>query len=160
MGTTIRSLSKKAISGKTIFNNRMVVEICEKVHLHYRNLRIILSLQDFLEMGRGIVSSFERWGALGSPIPDKGVHIELCRKKVATQAHNDGIQVNLNHNLYNNNKGKIFAEGADFEEKHYIHLKVKDLRLELSINEFKELSDVITEAKRKLEDNYTCPGVS
>ena len=153
MGATLKSLSKKDIPSKSIFNNRMVVEICEKVHVHYRNLRIILSLQDFLEMGRGMVSAFERWGALGMPKPIKGVHTELCRKRVATEAHNDGIQVNLNHNLYNDNKDKIYAEGADFEDKTYIHLKVRDLRLELSVNEFKELADVIGEAKRKLEDS-------
>jgi hypothetical protein len=132
-----------------------VVEIAEKIHLHYRNLRIILSLPDFLELAKGLIASLDRWQKLGGTEPTPGLHIELCRKKVATMPYNEGIQVNLNENLYLANKGKIYAEGADFEEPKYIHLKIRDLRIELSIKEFEELTNAITEAKRKLEDSST-----
>ena len=160
MGYTLKNLAKRECSNKCIFSNRLVVELAEQFHFHYRNLRITLSLSDFIELSRGLVATLDRWGKLGQPEPKKGIHIELCRRKVATEAHNDGIQVNLNKNLYNDNKGKIFAEGADFEDKHYIHLKIRDLRIEMSIKEFEEYADVITEAKRKLEDSHTLPGVS
>lgn len=155
MGRSLLKLSKRDISGKSIFNNRLVIEVCEKIHLHYRNLRILLSLPDFLELSKGLMMAYERWRKLDNPEPKKGSHIELCRRKVATEAYNDGIQVNLNKNLYNANKGKIYAEGANFKEKHYIHLKIRDLRIELNIKEFEEFCDAITEAKRKLEDSDT-----
>jgi len=148
-------LSKRDISNKSIFNNRFVVEVCEKVHLHYRNLRLNLDLHDFLELCKGCTAALDRWGRLGGPVPKKGQHIELCRKRVATEAHNDGIQVNLNKNLYKPNKGKIFAEGAEFTDERYIHLKIRDMRLEFSEDEFKELADVIQEAKDRLENSYT-----
>jgi len=156
MGQSLKSLSKRDISGRSIFNNRLVVEVCEKMHLHYRNLRITLSLSDFIEFSRGLKMAYERWVSIGTPEPKKGIHIELCRRKVGTEAHNDAIQVNLNNNLYNANKDKIYAEGADFSDKCYIHLKIRDLRLEMSIKEFKELADGIIEAKKRLEDSDTC----
>jgi len=103
-------------------------------------------------MAKGLIAAMERWQKLGQPEPEKGQHLELCRKKVATMPYNEGIQVNLNQNLYNANKGKIYAEGAEFEEETYIHFKVRDLRIEMSIKEFEDLSNAVTEAKGKLKD--------
>lgn len=155
MGRSRLKLSEREISGKSIFNNRMVVEVCEKIHFHYRNLRIVLSLNDFLELAKGLVSTLDRWDKLGRPEPQKGAHIELCRKKIANDAYNDGIQVNLNDNLYNPNKDRIYAEGADFEEKHYIHIKLRDLRIEMSLKEFEGFANAIAEAKGRLENSDT-----
>jgi hypothetical protein len=157
MGHSLAKLSKREIANKAIFNSRFVVEICEKVHLHYRNLRILLSLPDFLELAKGLIVAMERWQKLGQPEAKVGQHIELCRRKVTTEAYNEGIQVNLNQNLYNANKDKIYASGADFEEETYIHLKIRDLRIELSLKEFEEFSDAIAEAKRGLENSDTLP---
>jgi hypothetical protein len=120
------------------------------MHFHYRNLRIILSLPDFLELARGLIVAMERWQKLGQPEPAKGQHIELCRRKVATEAYNEGIQVNLNQNLYNANKGKIYAEGADFTDEKYCHIKIRDLRIECSITEFHLIAEAFREAEEKL----------
>jgi hypothetical protein len=150
MGHTIKNLAKKELTTKAVFDRRFVIELAEKVHVHYRNLRLNLSMQDFLEICRGCIQAYERWNKRGQPLPEKGVHIELCRKIVATDAHNDGIQVNLNHNLYNENEGKVYAEGADFKDENYIHLKIRDMRLEMSIEEFRELVEVVKNAERHL----------
>lgn len=152
MGHTLKQLASGKISNRCIFNNRFVVEIAEKVHLHYRNLRINLNLPDFLELSQGCISAIDRWQKRDKPEPKVGVHIELCRRKVGIQPVNDNIQVNLNTNLYKLNEGKIFAEGAEFEDKNYIHLKIRDLRLELSFKDFKEVADVITKAQGQIEN--------
>jgi hypothetical protein len=153
MGRSLNKLSARKLPDKTVFNNRFVVEVCEKMHTHYRNLRIIQSLPDFLEMCQGFMSAYDRWKKLGCPEPQPGQHIELCRKKVATEGINHGLQVNFNENLYVANEGKIFSEGADFNDKTYIHLKIRDLRVEMGLEEFGEFYNVITEAKRKLESS-------
>jgi len=151
MGQTLRQLAKKDIPSKSIFNNRFVVEICEKIHVHYRALRLNLSVGDFFEMARGMSKALDRWDMLGNPEPKKGLHIELCRRKVGQDAHNDGIQVNYNRNLYNVHEGQIFAEGADLKDETYIHLKLRDMRIELTEDAFKELASVIEKAKISLE---------
>lgn len=153
MGMTIEKLANRKVSDKAIFDKRFVVEICEKVHVHYRNLRLLLSLQDFLEIARGIKDSLSRWENMGRPEPREGIHIELCRKQVAQfPLSNDVIAVNLNKNLYAENEGKIFAEGADLRDPRYIHLKVRDLRVELTLDEFNELAEAVVEAKGKLDE--------
>ena len=152
MGSTYKQLAKKKISGRSIFNNRFAVEVCETMHLHYRNLRIVLSLGDFTEFAKGVIAAYERWKQRGCPEPKKGEHIELCRRKVASEVYNEGIQINLNRNLYNFHEGKIFAEGAGIKDNYYIHLKIKDLRAELTLSEYKVLSNAIREADKRLKD--------
>ena len=152
MGSTLKNLSNKAVGERTVFNNRFVVEVCEKIHVHYRNLRIVMSQADFAEFAMGMRDAFDRWFARGCPEPGKDKHIELCRKKVATDTCNEGIKINLNRNLYNKNKGSVYAEGAEFSDQLYVHLKIRDLRLEMSIEEFEEYADVIKEASRRLKD--------
>jgi len=157
MGHILKQLAKRDICSRTIFNNRFTIEISEKVHLHYRNLRIILNLSDFLELCKGCIASLDRWAKLGLPEPKEGQHIELCRKKVATEACNAGIQVSLNSNLYNKNEGKIYAEGAEFTDDQYVHIKIRDIRIECSIKEFEVLADAIIEAKERLKDFSISP---
>lgn len=150
MGQTIESLSRREISDRTIFNNRFVIELAENVHIHYRNLRIILGLEDFKKIGNGCSNAFQRWRSLGNPIPDKNKHIELARHSLSDSSYNAGIQINLNKNLYKLNTGKIFAEGAGIDEDEYIHVKMHNLRLELTKKDFCTFADAIAEAHGKL----------
>lgn len=151
MGQTLEKLAHKELKDKCIFNNRFVVEICELMHVHYRNLRIILSLKDWISLASGFRDSLNRWEKLGKPEPQNGTHIELCRKQVAENPEFDNqISVNLNKNLYALHEGKIFAEGNELSDQNYIHLKIRDLRIELTLRDFNELADAIIEAKEKL----------
>lgn len=159
MGHTLSNLSEKVIEEKSIFNNRFVIEVCERVHTHYRNLRIVQSLDDWVTMADGFRDALDRWKRRGCPGTGKGKHIELCRKNIVVFDKGEKIQVNLNENLYNHHQGKIFAEGADFTEEKYIHLKYRDLRLEMSVAEFKEFSDAVSEARKGLESSNTLAGV-
>jgi hypothetical protein len=147
VGKTLLALADKKIGEKAIFDKRFVVEIAETVHVHYRNLRINLSLIDFISMARGMVDAMKRWEERGKPEPKEGVHIELCRKEVATVPLNrDYCKVNLNSNLYAENEGRIYAEGAELDDAQYIHLKIRDLRLELTKEDFKLLAEAIKES--------------
>lgn len=149
MGQTIQTLSQRSLKRPAIFNNRFVVESCETFHFHYRNLRINLNFQDWQAIGKGIADAFMRWMRKGSPT---GGHSELCRKQVATNPHNDGIMINLNKNLYKGNSGKIFSKGTDLKEDEYIHFKYRDLRLEMTKEEFKEMAECFKEAKGALDE--------
>ena len=150
MGQTLEKLGSCRLEKEPVFSNRFVIEIAETIHLHYRNLRIILSPTDFKELAKGFIDAFKRWQVRGEPVPKQGRHVELCRKKIASEPHNDGIKVNLNKNLYNNNKDKIYSEGAGFDEDRYIHFKWRDLRIECSIDEFNVLVDNLVESREKL----------
>lgn len=150
MGQTIKNLSSRQVSKKTVFNNRFVVEVCEKMHTHFRNLRIVQSLDDWIEMAEGFKDALERWKKKGEPQCGKRTHIELCRKQVAVGSDEDMVKVNLNRNLYPHYEGKIFSDGADIDDDEYIHLKIRDLRLELTKDEFKQIAEAIEEANGRL----------
>ena len=153
MGQTIQKLAERTISQKAVFNNRFVTELCELAHIHYRNMRIVLTLDEFITVAEGFVASLDRWKKRGCPGTGTGQHIELCRKKVAVSDDSDKVIINLNENLYNKNKDGIFAEGADFTDESYIHLKIRDVRLELSIDDFRRLADAVHEANGRLENS-------
>jgi len=150
MGRTLKPLVNKKLDKEPIFSNRFVIELAEAIHIHYRNLRLTLSLQDFKEIANGFITSLNRWNSRGRPEPKQEQHIELCRKKIAFDPHNDGIKVNWNENLYKQNKDKIYAEGTNFDEDTYCHVKLRDLRYECTMNEFNEIVDAFVEAREKL----------
>lgn len=151
MGRTIECLSRKVIGKKSIFDSRFVLELCEKAHIHYRNIRIVQSLDDFISTAEAFVSALDRWKKRGCPGTGVNQHIELCRKKVAINDESDTIQVNLNENLYKKNEGGIFSEGSEFlEEEKYIHVKVRDTRWEMSVSEFLLVTECFEEAKERL----------
>lgn len=153
MGQTLTQLSQNKLTGKPIFPNRFVIEICEKVHTHYRNLRLVNTLHDWVNMAEGFSDALVRWKKRGCPGTSKTQHIELCRKKIHSESDTDSVLVNLNKNLYPKHEGMIFSEGAEFTEDRYIHLKIGDLRIELSLQQFNEVADAIIEAKKRLEDS-------
>lgn len=153
MGQTLENLSQRDLPSKAIFNNRFVVEICEQVHVHYRNLRINLSLPDWKALAEGFKSSLLRWVSRGEPQTKHGQHIELTRKKVAEGESGRRVLINYNRNLYKANEGRIFSEGSDLKDDVYIHFKVGDLRLEFTIDEFLIIADAIKEAETKLKSS-------
>ncbi len=148
MGQTIRTLAEAELSSKAVFNNRFVVEACETFHFHYRNCRINVSYADWPQFAKGFSDAYLRWEKQGRPF---GSHTELCRKTVALTPIDEGIKINLNKNLYDPNKGRIFSEGEDtLKEKEYIHFKYRDLRMEMSKEEFLKMADVFAKAKESL----------
>ena len=152
MGQTIDKLAERKLDKQPVFPKRFVIEICERMHVHYRNMRVTQTLDDFINMAEGFANALERWKKRGCPGTGSR-HIELCRKQVVVSDQSDTVQVNLNKNLYIENEGGIFSEGADFKEPNYIHVKIRDIRLEMSIDEFKTITETFNEAKTRLESS-------
>jgi len=75
-------------------------------------------------------------------------HIELCRKDVVPNK-NESMCINLNKNLYKKVHG-IYSKGNEFDEDTYIHVKYRDLRIEMPESEFVEFADMVVEARNKL----------
>lgn len=153
MGQTLRNLARRDLKKNNIFNHRFVVELCETMHVHYRNVRIVLSQRDWSSVAQGCSDSLKRWAKMDMPTVGKK-HIELCRKPVAEEIGNEEMALNLNKNLYIKYKDKVFAEGNRLNEEVYIHFKYRDIRIELPIQEFRDMADMFTEAKKTFERVY------
>lgn len=149
MGKTIKPLAESKLPLNKIFNNRFVVEMCETMHVHYRNVRILLNRDNWEALADGFRSSLLRWKQQGKP-EDMG-HLELCRRRVYHDEEREFVKVNLNENLYLKHADMIFSEGAeDFKDKQYIHLKYRDIRIEMPVEEFHVFADTVKEAQEKL----------
>ena len=148
MGQTIKQLSKRELQSNTIFPNRFVIEVCEEMHVHYRNVRFLFKQDLWRTIAEGFKASFDRWIKQGEPKTGNR-HIELCRKEVHPPK-NEMMCVNLNTNLYKKYKGRVFSEGNKFDEDKYIHLKYRDIRIEMPIAEFKEFASMVKEANDEL----------
>lgn len=153
MGQTLRTLAKKDLKKNKVFDKRFVVELCELIHIHYRNLRIVLDLKDWKELARGCADSLRRWFNMDSPALGRK-HIELCRKAINEEQVKETMMINLNRNLYKKYADKVFADGNRLEEDNYIHFKYRNLRLELTVEEFKEMAELFADASSTLERVY------
>jgi hypothetical protein len=59
MGNVYKILGEKTINViPDHYSSRMVVELCENIHLHYRNLRIEFSWNEFADFHRGMKNAF------------------------------------------------------------------------------------------------------
>lgn len=58
MGNVFKVLSTKKITPQPgYFADRLTIELCENIHLHYRNLRIEFSKGEFLEFADAIAEA-------------------------------------------------------------------------------------------------------
>jgi len=58
MGNVYKILSVRKIKPQPdYFADRLIIELCENIHLHYRNLRIELSKSEFLEFADAIAEA-------------------------------------------------------------------------------------------------------
>ena len=148
MGQTIHELSRRELKPNKIFNHRFVIELCEGMHFHYRNFRFMLNRDSWHQIAKGCSDSLARWMKRGFPAYGTK-HMELCRKQVVPE-EKEMMCINLNKNLYNRFEDKVFSEGNDFKEPEYIHVKYRDLRIEMPIQEFNDFAAMVRDAQTTL----------
>ena len=109
MGNPKRTLSEKYFAGAPLYSDCVRVEQCEAMHIHWRDMRILLTLSQFKAISELMETVSEKWNGQLSPNTD----IPLCQKTLpdATLFENRGL----------------------IEEQHgeLIHVHYGDLRLEL-----------------------------
>ena len=146
MGKTLVHLSERKLPQNKIFDNRFVVESCEAIHVHYRNIRIFLDVDNWKLLAEGFKDSLARFFKMGNP---EGGHTELCRKNVTVPSE-ETVKVNLNENVYLKYQNKVWSKGSELEDPKYIHFKYRNIRIEMSLEEFEVVSDAVLEAKEAL----------
>ena len=61
MGNVFKELSRETIKPQTqYFASRLVVELCENIHIHYRNLRLELSDAEFIQFAHKINEALKK----------------------------------------------------------------------------------------------------
>ena len=118
----VKKLIKEFVVRKPHLNKRFTIELCENVHLHYRNLRLEFSKNEFIQILKLLktldedeIDSF-KYGS------DKFKSLIKVKTLPSETEWNDRLQI------------------EEQEEGHY-HIHYRNFRIEFSKEEFKEWID-------------------
>jgi GT2 family glycosyltransferase len=150
MGKVIAPLAKTQVPANTVFDKRLVIECCERFHIHWRNVRLELTP----DIWDGFVATFEQaiatWRANGSPRQHE--HLELARYLMDTSqiVHPTDVEVELCENLYKNLRATHGADAEFWEEDAFVHFHYRDMRFEMSIEDFLGFSKAMADGRERL----------
>ena len=148
MGNTKKHLASTTLLNDPIFPKRMVLECDESIHLHFRNLRLELSDDDFIKMSEMLMHGMKKYEdecMATNMFP--GQHIEIGRGIVTKPLHTNQLKVDLQHNLY---KGG-YDHAEFYDEDDFVVIRYRDLRMEMSQDEFKKFASTISKAVGELK---------
>ena len=157
MGKVILPLSEGELSEKTIFDRRFVIECCETFHLHWRNLRLELSADNWIQLVEAFETGIAKWRAHGSPLSHP--HLELARFLMDTSEviHPTTANAELCENLYKTLRETHGADAEFWVEDAFVHFHYRDLRVEMPIADFLAFSKTMTAAHTKLRSHTYRP---
>src|SRR4051794_2261486 len=149
MGKVIRRLAAGTVPEQTIFDKRFVAECCETFHLHWRNLRLELTPGNWSQLVAAFNEADRKWRAAGSP-PEHS-HLELTRFLRSEPAINGtSVGAELCENLYKTAPPEFSRDAEFYEEDEFVHFHYRDLRVEMSVEDFLGFSGVMAEARERL----------
>ncbi|MCK5609732.1 hypothetical protein KAR91_48105 [Candidatus Pacearchaeota archaeon] len=131
MGNTKRMLSEKDFSGVALYSKLLRVEKSEYMHIHWRDLRLLLTVDQFKKFFATLEKSYRKWDGQLSPGQDNLLEMSDIPERT------------------------IFERKGAIEEQHgdVIHFHYGDLRLELEPQTFLMLARLFEQAKREYNLN-------
>lgn len=144
MGNTIKLLvERKVVKEGDIYSDKLSIERCEDFHIHWRNLRIIFTKEEFNNFGISFLIAFVKWKLKGSKDAeeDKSLPDYLLNKKI-NPVHGrrpDDLSIELQGDL-------------PYMPKNMIHIHYKSIRLDVSHREFVELAEAFMEALENFKE--------
>lgn len=148
MGIVQKILSEKKIDKvSTICSDNFSIEVSEDFHIHFRNTRMEFDHQEWDTFAKSISKSYLKWLILGKP-------------KVG-DPENEGGQIYLHNDKISEVPGKenkaVTADELRVELQKwtdYVHIHYKWFRLEFTIDEFLEFSNIISLSADKLKLDF------
>ena len=150
MGKVIAPLADGKVPEHTIFDKRFVLECCERFHIHWRNMRLELTADNWIEFVRTFEEAIATWRSNGSP--REHFHLELAKHLMDTKeiVHPTSVEVELCENLYKSMRETHGADAEFWHEDAFVHFHYRDLRFEMSIADFLGFSETMASARERL----------
>lgn len=154
MGAVKMRLAKRLLKDREAHNSRLFVDLCENIHIHYREYRFVFSLDEFLEFSDILQKSTKdiRNYLLNNPDYKEGKFSDLVMIAGGRQRQMKRLKNSPRPNVsgyLNNDFAVELQEGHVVDE---IHIHYRDFRLSVNRENFKELADAFIEARNKLEE--------
>jgi hypothetical protein len=145
VGEIKKLLAADKIPFRTITPNMIWSDLCENIHLHYRNIRF-----DF---------SHKEWAHFRAAIQMIGLSVE---EQIEKSGHKEGdpnflIQIKYRHPLKTDSK--YYANRCTIEQQrdNTVHFHYRDLRLHMSNEEFREIAGLFVESLREMDSTGKFP---
>lgn len=152
MGAVKEYLSKGKLKERQLHNSRLFVDLCENIHIHYREYRFVFSLDEFFEFTDILQKSTKDIRNYLAQNPDyqEGKVKDLVivaggRERQMKQLENSPKPHVTKY--YNNDFAIELQENYVVDE---IHIHYRDFRLVLDREKFKALADTFSDARDKL----------
>ena len=152
MGLVLHDLVRRKLPDRELHNSRMFVDLCENIHIHYRELRIVFSLDEYFEFASilGVSTEDARNYLAQNPDYEEGKY-----KTTLMVAGGPERQLKLLENSPKPNQSTYFANDFAIELQaasviDEIHVHWRDYRIALSRKHFHLIADAFSKAKSEL----------
>lgn len=140
MGNIKKVLSMGEIPSRQITAQNMWTDLCEDVHLHYRNIRIDFSEKEFAVFK----TAMHHLGKAVEFVANENEYEEGDPNFLIQQMFNEPLPADSDY--YPN---RITIE---FERDNTVHFHYRDLRLHWSLEEFNQIANMFIEAKKNFDN--------
>lgn len=153
MGLVKKELARITLPDREVHNSRMFVDLCENIHIHYREFRIVFSLDEYFEFVDILERSTEDVRSYLAQNPD---YREGAYPTTLMVAGGQKQQRKLLQNSPAPNQSAYFANDFAIELQDEsivdeVHVHWRDYRFAMSREHLKLICDAFTKAKKELE---------
>jgi hypothetical protein len=153
MGLVRETLIKIELPSREAHNSRMFVDLCENVHIHYRELRIVFSIDEFFEFADILHRSSEDLRSYLAQNPDyqEGVHRDTIMIAGGQRRQRALLRNSPAPNRSTYFPGDFAIELLDESMTDEMHVHWRDYRFAIPREHFKLIAEAFAAAKRNLE---------
>jgi hypothetical protein len=148
MGRTVKLLAERELPERVPYSGHLLVDLCENVHIHSRELRQEFSVPEFIEYVRVVREAEMAIQDYLDVHPDyrEGLHHRAVWKtgpllvRASPEPHESAYWPN-----------RLRVELEKPHSMGEVHLHYRDYRLHLTMRELRILADALTEAVRAMD---------
>lgn len=153
MGAVKVMLAERNLPDREKHNSRLFVDLCENIHIHYREYRLLFSLPEYYEFVDIVNRSTDD---VRNYLAQNSDYEEGRYKTTLMVAGGKARQMKFLENSPEPHRSHYFNNDLTIElQEEYItdeiHVHYRDLRLAMNRECFKALADSFTEARKKLD---------
>jgi hypothetical protein len=145
MGDIAKNLGGALLNNRNISSTAIWADLCEDIHLHYRNLRINFSEREWAEFICAIKSLYKA--------------TEAAAAKYRYEEGDNDFLVNLTYNTPLKRDSEYYPNRTllELQKDDTVHFHYRDLRLHWNREEFNAIADMFIEARMKVDEKSAFP---
>ena len=140
MGNIRKVLSKNTVEPRFLTADRIWSDLCENIHLHYRNTRI-----DFTE---------KEWAAFRAAINHLSMGVEHCIEEYEYKEGDPNFLVSIYYNTKIPTDSKYYSDRVliELQRDNTVHFHYRDIRFHWTLPEFLKIANMFKKALETYSD--------